>query len=330
MVCSIYKTENGKIMPLEVLPYVSIVWEESWQGIGTAQLVFTRTDYVLDAVRVGRWAGITNRTINQRLMYIHSVQVTETEVWAYGYEAKALLQKCALLPLSEAGTVNVATVIESVLTNNVPYSWFDQIHTENTGTANLDGMEYASVADFVAGCAEMKSFGWAVWYNATTSKLDFEIQSGSDKSGTVIFATVLGNTRNTKYTKSDKSYCNTVIALGSDGIYESAQESPLIGETYSALLDLRAEYPREQGVTEAAYREALQSRAYMSLIARHTTEKVDIGDIDTSQFGTDYDLGDIIAVDIPDLHMTTQRRVMAVKYTIEGGIVKTELTLKEV
>lgn len=330
MVCSIYKTENGKIMPLEVLPYVSIVWEESWQGIGTAQLVFTRTDYVLDAVRVGRWAGITNRTINQRLMYIHSVQVTETEVWAYGYEAKALLQKCALLPLSEAGTVNVATVIESVLTNNVPYSWFDQISTVDIGTANLDGMEYTSVADFIAESAKLKSAGWSVYYNGTTSKCDFSLNIGADKTNEIVFATVLGNTRNTKYTKSDKSYCNTVIALGSDGIYESAQESPLIGETYSALLDLRDEYPREQGVTEAAYREALQSRAYMSLIARHTTEKVDIGDIDTSQFITDYDLGDIIAVDIPDLHMTTQRRVMAVKYTIEGGIVKTELTLKEV
>lgn len=328
MKCSIYATTDGKIVLTEVLPYESIVWEEGWQTAGVMQAVFTKTQYVLDAVRVGRWMGIL---ASRTLMYIHSIQLTDTEVWAYGYEAKALFDKCAMLPLAPAGEVSMDDAIDAAITANVPYSWLGNDGTFGfLGTANLDGLEYASVGEFVTGCMKLKGKGWHLAYNDVTNKLIPFVRSGADKTATVRFATVLGNASAIKFTKSVKSYCNKVIALGSDGITETAQESPIIGETYSALLDLREEYPREQGVTEADYRAALQTRAYMSLIARHTTEKVDIGDIDTSQFGTDYGLGDIVSVDIPDAYMTTTRQVTAVKYTIEGGIVKTELTLKEV
>lgn len=327
MMCSIYATTGGKIVLTEVLPYQSIVWEEGWQTAGAMQAVFTKTQYVLDAVRVGRWMGIL---ASRTLMYIHSIQLTDTEVWAYGYEAKALFDKCAMLPLAPAGEVYVDEAMDAVITANVPYSWLGSGAFGYLGTANLDGLKYSSVGEFVTGCVKLKDKGWYLSYNKTTGNLAAYGRGGADKTATVRFATVLGNASAIKFTKSDKSYCNKVIALGSDGITETAQESPIIGETYSALLDLREEYPREQGVTEADYRAALQTRAYMSLIARHTTEKVDIGDIDTSQFGTDYGLGDIVSVDIPDAYMTTTRQVTAVKYTIEGGIVKTELTLKEV
>ena len=327
MECSILKTNsNGIVVPVELLPYKSIVWEECWQKSGSAQVVFSKTDYVLDSVKVGRWIGLD---ITKRIMYIHSVKVTETEVWAYGYEAKEMLAKCALLQQAAAGTVDIATAMETVITNNCPYSWLGTVSVYISDTANLDSLEYLSLADYVAECANLKKLGYYIARNTVTGKLDFRAQQGTDKTDKVHFATTLGNANDIKYTYSDKSYCNVVYAIGENNIVESASESSITGETYSAILDLRDSFPQDT-MTTANYRAALQNRAYMSLIARHNTEKIEIGSIDTSEFGSTYGLGDIISIDIPELYLSTSRRVIAAKYTVEGGNIKLKLTLSEV
>lgn len=327
MECSILKTAaNGQVLPIELLPYKSIVWEEGWQTSGSAQVVYTKTDYVLDTVKVGRWIGLD---FSHNLMYIHSVKITDTEVWAYGYEAKELLAKCAMPQQTAAGTVDIDDAVEDAITTYCPYSWLGAVTgIGNWGTGNLDSLEYTSLAEYIAGCGKLANKGWHLDRNTTNYLLDFKGYGGTDRTTTVRFATTLGNASDVRYTKSNKTYCNKVYAVGTGGIIESAEESPIVGETYSALLDLRESFPQED-MSEADYRAALQSRAYMSLIARHTTEKIEIGDIDTSEFGTAYHLGDIVAVDIPDLNIITQRRVTLARYTVEGGIIKLKLTLSE-
>lgn len=327
MECSILKTaDNGKIVPVELLPYKSIVWEEGWQTSGTAQVVFVRNDYVMDAVKVGRWIGLDFTRV---LMYIHSVKVTDAEVWAYGYEAKELFAKCAMTQQPAAGSTDIDQAVETAIRAYCPYTWLGQTLIGNWGTGNLGGLEYVSLAEYISGCALLARKGWKLERNNTTNLLDFGDYIGNDKSAAVQFATTLGNARDIKYTKSDKSYCNKVYAVGENGIIEEAEESPIGGEVYSALLDLRESFPQDT-MTTFEYREALQNRAYMSLIARHTTEKIEVGDIDTDEFGTTYGLGDIISIDVPDLYLTATRRVTLARYTIEGGSVELKLTLSEV
>lgn len=327
MECSILKTaDNGKIVPVELLPYKSIVWEEGWQTSGTAQVVFVRNDYVMDAVKVGRWIGLDFTYV---LMYIHSVKVTDTEVWVYGYEAKELFAKCAMTQQPAAGSTDIDQAVANAISAYCPYTWLGQTFVGNWGTGNLDSFEYVSLADYISGCAQLAHKGWKLERNTATNLLDFDGYIGRDKSATVQFATTLGNVRDIKYTKSDKNYCNKVYAVGENGIIESAEESPIVGEVYSALMDLRESFPQDT-MTESEYRDALQNRAYMSLIARHTTEKIEIGDIDTNEFGTTYGLGDIISIDVPELYLTATRRVTMAQYTIDGGNIKLKLTLSEV
>ena len=327
MECSILKTaDNGKIVPVELLPYKSIVWEEGWQTSGTAQVVFVRNDYVMDAVKVGRWIGLDFTRV---LMYIHSVKVTDTEVWAYGYEAKELFAKCAMTQQPAAGATDIDQAVETAIRTYCPYTWFGQTLIGSWGTGNIDSLEYVSLAEYISGCAQLAHKGWKLERNSTTGLLDFGDYIGKDKSTAVQFATTLGNTRDIKYTKSDKNYCNKVYAIGENGIIESAAESPLVGEVYSALLDLRESFPQDT-MTESEYRAALHDRAHMSLIARHATEKIEIGDIDTDEFGITYGLGDIISIDVPDLYLTATKRVTLARYTIEGGNIEIKLTLSEV
>lgn len=327
MECSILRTANdGKIVPVELLPYKSIVWEEGWQTSGTAQVVFVRNDYVLDAVKVGRWIGLDFTRV---MMYIHSVKVTDTEIWVYGYEAKELFAKCAMTQQSAAGSADIDQAVETAINAYCPYTWFGQTLIGSWGTGNLDSLEYVSLAEYISGCAQLARKGWKLERNDTTNLLDFVDYTGDDKSSTVQFATTLGNARDIKYTKSDKSYCNKVYAVGENGIVESAEENPIVGEVYSALLDLRESFPQDT-MTVSEYRAALQNRAYMSLIARHATEKIEIGDIDTDEFGIAYGLGDIISIDVPDLDLTTTRRVTLARYTIEGGNLEIKLILSEV
>lgn len=331
MECSILKPVNGRLEQVGILPHKSIVWEECWQKAGSFQAVFAVTPQILNAVKVGNFVAIS---IRNTAMYIHSVQIKGNEIWAYGYEAKQLLDKVALLPMTYGHSVALAETIESVIEDNVPYSWFDAFasSTESIGTADIDGMEYLSVLGFIQECAVLKSAGFKLVLNSAFTKLSFVLKRGVDRSETAIFSKLFGNIGDAYWTQSDKSYITKVIALGSNGITETAEEQiDQDAEEYSAVLDLRESFPwDEEELTEQEYRNAIAVRANMSLIARHATESVEVNSIDTADFEVKYEIGDIVSVSLPQIGKVSSQRIIAAKWTIEGNKTTLALSFKEV
>lgn len=340
MECSILTIVNNELRVLDVLPHKSIVWEEKWQDSGSFQAVFTRTPYVLDAVKAGNFVYLSGR---QTAMYIHTVKITATEVWAYGYEAKQLLDKQALLPIENYNTaVNVKILINTIILFYILFPWFDAENSkpliEEVGTTNIDAMEYLSVFQFLHEVGTAKRAGYNLVFNSSATKLLLTFHRGADRTenngagnSPVILSEYIGNIKGSAFTQSNKNFINRVIALGTNGITEAAGQPEQDEITYSAVLDLRDSFQWDsEEMTEAEYRAALYTRANMSLIARYSTEQIDAGQVDISGFESDYYLGDIVSIKLPDIGVSDEQRVVAAKWTIEGNKTTLALTFKEV
>ena len=67
--------------------FVSLVWCESYNEIGSIQLVVNKTENMLDLLKIGRFLSIRE---SKTLAYIHSIEDNGTELWVYAKEAKWL------------------------------------------------------------------------------------------------------------------------------------------------------------------------------------------------------------------------------------------------
>lgn len=331
---------------IAVLPFKSLVWEECYNDIGKMQVVFTRSDRVLKNVTVGNFARISG---TKNIMYIHSLKLTDTELWAYGYEIKGLMRKKHALP-EETVVTGYEVDLQIELLRLCYEGWFrwdsyDHLLRIDNGTFGrrvLSGLDFETVYDALKQVCALYGAGFTteLYIDADENNLlktHHVVYFGNDVSSNVRFASVLGNVQNLTYTVDDQNYINTVIVYGADpevagSLYEeiaqTASAQQRIEENYNAILDLREEYPKPDDMTVAEYQAALQTRAQMSLIARHITRQISVGNIDTREYGKKYKLGDIVGVIIPELDIKAKMRVSAVQRTVEGNNEKISVSLE--
>lgn len=326
------QTLKNRIRLETVLPFKSVVWEERYLDAGKMQAVFNKTDAVMDAVRVGKFALIDG---TGRLMYIYGIKLTESELWAYGYEAKALLQKKAMMNFgTNEGEVDIATKITNAITTYGGYSFMSVGVLSGLGEANLDGLEYNSVYDYVRKCLALNGHGWNASYAQSTGTVVVYSDTGIDQSDYYLFASELGNVSGLTYALDDQNYISRVYAVGDDDgsnvfVYED-ETDPMTGEIRSVYLDCRLDFPKPEDMTLANYEEALHTRARMSLIARHSKETLTVKNIDPSGINSLYFLGDIVTVAVPDYDVKQKMRIVCVRRTIEGGVEQIQTELEKV
>lgn len=335
---NVFAVENSKIVLKAVLQFKSLVWEERYVEAGTMQAVFPKNADTLAEVKIGRF-GLIHGT--NRMMYIYGIKLTDTELWAYGAECKWLLLKQPWVMLDDGaptGDVDLKEMIEYVIDNQVSYSYFytDSITCPDLGSKNLNSLEFDNVYDFMCGVCKLVSAGWYVWYDDYNQKLKITVHVGSDLHETQHFSTVLGNAWGVTYTRNDQNYVNVVYCIGVDAITDpedpeivmkTASRMSLGDELMAATLDVREEYPMTEEMTRQEYEDALQTKANMSLIARHSSEEIKVNNYDTARLGTDFSIGDIVTVQIPDYGLSAQMRIKGVTHKIEGNIDKPELSM---
>ena len=315
------------------LPFESVVWKEKFVEAGTVQAVFAKTDETLALLKVGKFCTLSPAQ-GANLAYIHSIKINGDKITVYGSEAKALWKRKGKINLAPEGTVSRQAKIEAALKSAMFTFADDDVIIPNLGTANLDALEYASVYEYVCEILESASAGWTASLDEQSGTIRIFARKGVDKSDTVQFASIFGNAADYSYTADSSGYANSVTAVGLDGkaiVTETVTRTgDTTGETYSAYLDLRTEFPRGADVTLADYKAALRERAQMSLIARYVREKLDVGDVSAEGFGTDYALGDIVAVYIHELGLNVNCRVTSSTRVIEDGLDTTTISLEQV
>lgn len=325
---------QGSIQLADLLPFKSLVWEDSYDGIGKLQVVFPKSPDALSRIKVGAFGGIG---LTENIMYIHSVKYTDREIWAYGCEAKALFKKIGILPHSwSAQQLGGRMPIEEAITRALqwrPIYTFTANTVANAsglGDANLDGDNADNVCDYIIGALKLAKAGLGAKLLAN-GKLQLTALRGQDVSATVKFSPVLGNMNGMEYSVDDQSYIYRVWAVGVDlngNEVSSEYHDPVLApEATYAFLDLREEFPQPEDMSNRDYIEALTTRAQMSQIARYVREKLTVKSIDTERFGTAYRLGDYVGVALPELSVTAKMRVSKATYTCEGNNTKLALAL---
>lgn len=324
-----YASGEGRFELADLLPFKSVVWEESYNGIGKMQAVFPKTLDIVRSVTVGSFASIQGvRT----LMYVHSVKLTDTELWAYGYEAKALLQKQGMMPFEEMqGEQRVDDAIRTAweLSNSLSYC-DDTPILPRMSARNLDALEYYNLYEFIRQCCELEKAGFVLRFAEDLGTLNLSARVGQDVSDTVRFATAFGNASGVSYTIDDQSEIYEVIAVGDDNgtiVYAHATGSTPPMERTRAFLDCRQDFPKPDDMTSADYLAALETRAHMSQIARSPRQKVEVKNIAVTDFGVSFLLGDIVGIEIPEYNISAKARITTMRRTIEGNLDKLTLDL---
>lgn len=340
---------------LGVVSFESLVWEERYLETGEMQLVVPITPANVELFQLGRAVGIGK---SSTLMYIHTIQYKNDKMWIYGYEAKQLLAKIAIVLLQQAATddgqVTPATRIVYVWQGMSNWAemtaapqWLNPVTLSLFPVDSawryqaVDGaISKSDIVDFLdlfaRYCVET---GYGLKLNLlSTGKLGISLYNGIDRSSQVVFSPVLGNMDNAEYTISDEPYYNAVIALSTTtagSLYQATDADVPAGEMERAyLLDERESFPytddMADGISLLEWTRQLRTKAHMSRIARHRTAKIKYGAVSATGFGTEYFLGDIVQVVIPAYNVSVQQRIEAVKYTAEYGKFTTEITLDNV
>lgn len=325
---------QGSIRLADLFPFKSLVWENSYDGIGKLQVVFPKSPDALNRIKVGAFGGIE---LTDNIMYIHSVKYTDKEIWAYGSEAKALFEKIGILPHSSisqplSGNMPIEEAINRALQWRPIFTYTANTiaNASGLGDANLDADNADNVCDYIIGALKLAKAGLATKLLAN-GKLQLTALRGQDMSASSKFSPVLGNMNGMEYSIDDQSYIYRVWAVGLDTngneVLSEYHDPVLAPEATSAFLDLREEFPQPEDMSNRDYLEALTTRAQMSQIARYVREKLTVKNIDTEQFGTAYKLGDYVGIALPDLSVTAKMRVSKATYTCEGNNTKLALTL---
>jgi hypothetical protein len=305
-----------------ILPFSSAVGEICWQDIGTAQVVLPATDENIRLIVPDKYFVVPNT--NGTLYYCHSVKYTDDELWAYGFEAKWLYSKRIVMEALPSGDQSVYSEGMRIINT---YADFPFVQPNfGIATKSFAGLEYCSVWDFIDYIQKKCTFGSIMQYNGIAKNAYFNCAAGLDQTGYLRFSLMEGTLKSYELTRSNKTYCNKVYAIGSDNVVETAVDgTPTI--EYAAILDLRETYPREDGTSLADYREAVANKAYMSLIARHSTEKLSKA-VAAEGVLHPYNLGSLVTVAIPELGVVKACRItkMTAETTTSGNKLTAELT----
>lgn len=335
MELNLFEAKNGYLEVAAVLPFDSVVYELKYRESGAFQAVFPRTASVEKAVKVGTFANISVNPAHS-LMYIHTVKKSPDEIWAYGYEAKELLNKREMLGTGvepAAGDTSAVDMLNTAINALYGYSWATTPAEINGISGEIDpaGIEYSSLLDFVFAICEKNNAGLMLYRDPYARKGVIKIYPGVDRSADVLFSKTFGTLRDYTAIDSDVNYVNKVRAIGSEGVTIVDVEPNLSGEIYSLVLDLRAEFPRDPDeMSMEEYVNALSTRAALQRIAQGREHKFDVSALDARDYGTTYGLGDIVGVYDDQAHVAVNHRIAAVKFKLENNAIKTEIELEAI
>lgn len=323
MECSIYNSSLSRIGFLSA--FTSLIWGESYTGAGKLQIVAPKTAHSIPLLSEGNFVGVPTA---DTLMFIQSVEDKDGELWAYGCEAKCLLDSRVYV-----GTIKCSGKVEEALRRAV----------ENTdvydfiGLAPLRGLEgrtvsqrtYPTLFEVSRAWCESVGYGFRLVHDKSAHTLLYDVYEGVERKG-IKFSENYGNLSNLTRLVSETQFRN-VAYVGGGG--EGADRTFVItGATDTAGMDRREMFVDardlqiEDGQTQAEYEELLRARGNEKLAEHNRVLEISF-DISGQDFGKTFFLGDLITCVLPEYGMRLLVRVAEFENIYENNILKTQITL---
>lgn len=303
--------------------YVSCLWVEGYNTVENFTLELIATDEYKKKVRVDCFVGRDDR---QTMMVIKSVQFLGEKIVASGKQASRLLSDVSFIGTIASGS-QVDTAIIEAYNNSNKYQGLEFLDS------NI-GVEYnhqISNKTFLELCTTMCQ-ETDVGFNAVRENGSLFVRFYKpEQNPELIFTEKFGNLTMNSVSMSVENLKNYAIVLG-EGSGES-RVTVYVDATNGAnrrdlIVDAK-DLQMDEDETEESYMERLAARGSEKLLESQQTFSCSFTPL-AKDFGSKYDLGDILTIRLPDYGLVFQSRIARVTQKAQNNKIETTIEVGKI
>jgi hypothetical protein len=332
----VYSNTAGLLSLVAIIDvYDAIEWGRKWRTPGDWQVVVSRYATGANEIKEGRFIFLTRagKALIGRIESIDGQMTDEgviSEKWTvHGRCSGIILADRICLAGTSSGTgydTQTAIVGETAMRHYVDGNAVSPTDTNRTipnlvleatdqtrGLSVTVSARFEPVPDILESIALQSRLGWDISYDFTADEFVFNVLEGSDRSGSVLLSPRIGNCLISGY-KASISDTPSVVIVGGQG--EDASRT-LVEVGTSTGWDRREGFEDASNLDTTA---ALTARGeeIITAIGDTTVLEVQYVPTPTYRYGIDFDLGDIVSAEYPDI-CTIQARIIAVTEQYPSG-----------
>lgn len=327
---------TGAVLSLKAVidAYSYVKWTRKWREPGSFEAAVNRHATGATEILKGRFVALYRNGV-YRIGRIETIeaQLTETgeasEDWVVsGREVGAVLEGRVCLYGTASGTgydEQAAAVAETAMRHYVDVNAIttdaarvitglalEAVDGEKGGTITASA-RFDTVVDVLKDCASQSGLGWRIDYEFDSAVWRFLVLSGTDRSASVLLSPRLGNALVSAYRNSIADSPSVAVVAGQGEA--AARDVETVGTATG--WDRRELFVDARDLDTTA---ALTARGESKLeeLGEETTLELQYISTPMYRYGTDFDLGDIIQGEYPDVASVTAR-IVAVREEYPSG-----------
>lgn len=282
--------------------YVSCMWSEGYNSTQPFTMELQASDEYKQKVQPDCYVGRDDR---KTMMVIKTVKVKDGRIVASGKQASRCLDDVSFEGTIPAGRL-LADSIKGAYDSSHGYEGFE-VAPSNLPVVYDHQISNKSIMNLLETMCQDTDTGFRVVRFDRKLRVEFYRPEQNLK---LRLAQNYGNMRVDEVTLSTENKKNYAIVLGEgEGDTRSRVYVDLSsGEQKRSMFVDARDILREDGETSASYNARLYARGVEHLLAKQGTWECALTPL-ASEFGTRYDLGDIVTVLLPDYGMKIQSRI---------------------
>ena len=316
----------------EISHALSIQMEEHYNAIGKAIITLPIDDYNISAIQNG---GIIYDTVRDMSFVIrnHKYDTSRATVTVNAYTCNRLLNKRAIIQKNTITNIEIG--VRSVVEGNLRGLPNVEIGELNGFDDSTETMLYGGqVLDEIMPILETAKIGNRMRWDADRRVHVFELYKGRDLTEgihAVVFSEEYKTAKDLVIANDDSVFKNVIYVPGT--LKDDAETEIVVevgtasgGERFEKWLDRTFRQDSEE--TQTQFKERLKQiglEEIARLISRHTFSV----SIDTKEYGTTYELGDVVSCVSQRFGVELKSRITSVKYTLDISGEKINLILGE-
>lgn len=320
--CNIYDKTLTRIGEIDT--FISLVWEEGYNTLGSFQLELQEKSGLLDLVKVGNYVGMSDK---KTLMLIKSVNVLSGKIIANGFPVTVILRDRVSNEI--VNNENAEGAMLRLVTGIKPWGGLES--GEPSGVEDVFTRQYSggTVLSYCETIAQEVDAGFTVEHDRKNKRMVFKVYKPTDNRN-LVFAAKFGNLTNSDVSMSEIDYKNVALVAGAG---EGADRVTVYaGDTESVGTDRREMYvdardlQQQEGEELEAYKERLRQRGLEQLANQIKVENVKLT-IDPDDFGKRFWLGDNITCILENFGVKLKVKIIGYTETTQRNGTEVELSL---
>lgn len=303
MECNVYDTDLNRVG--SIFTWVSMLWTEGYNTLGTFQLELQQTSDILDLFVLDRYCGIPE---SDTLMLIKSVQVSDGTVIVTGFPATRILSD--RVSTTVISNTNAEGAMRGLVESMDAWPRIELGTLKGLTDKFTPQKSDATILEYCEQISQFCDIGFRMRHDKAAKKLLFECYK-PEENPNARYSSDYGNAGDLQYGISDANYKNVAVVAGAgEGdaritVYAGATDTTGI-DRREMYIDARQEQP-EDGETDADYQARLVALGEEKLIAQTK--------IETIKFTIDDErakLGDIVLCRFPEIGIQAKVRVVGI------------------